>query len=136
MKNWNKPMATVTPFVANEYVAACWGVACDRPEADPIDGHSGWGYDEYHRGADWKDYFHEDKNCGSADNQQIQFNEQHIAVRMDEIRTKGLGDLPCTIVGKNIGDVKPGDYITWTTTSGNRTWTHHGIVTSNVYNHS
>ena len=29
MKRWVKPRTEVQVFEANEYVAACWGVACD-----------------------------------------------------------------------------------------------------------
>lgn len=40
---------------------------------------------------------------------------------------------------KKYSDVKPGDYIYWTTKSGNRTWHHQGYV-KNTYknrpNHS
>ena len=29
MKRWVKPRTEVQVFEANEYVAVCWGVACD-----------------------------------------------------------------------------------------------------------
>ena len=41
MKRWETPRTVVQGFEANEYVAACWYIACDYGEAgmnDPISG--------------------------------------------------------------------------------------------------
>ena len=132
MRTWNKPLAVVAPFIANEYVAACWGVACDVMDKLPNGGTKGSvGYDEFQ-----KNETHRKAFCGQDSHQQVMFDEHRRAISMDEVDTDGLGTLSCTITNMAISDVNPGDYITWTTSHNGRTWTHHGTVTANVYNHS
>ena len=36
-KRWETPKAMVEEFEANEYVAACWGVACSVDEANEVE---------------------------------------------------------------------------------------------------
>ena len=60
-KKWETPRTVVQGFEPNEYVAACWYIACDYGEVgmnDPI-GHL------YHRAYD------NGTGCGYADNQVI-----------------------------------------------------------------
>lgn len=65
---------------------------------------------------------------------------------MEEINTDGLGILQCTITNDSWGetrslnknDLNTGDMVYWTTSSGNRTWHHKGVVniSGNGTNHS
>lgn len=123
-RNWVQPMAVVQKFVANEYIAACWGVKCDSTEKESAS--------VYHRG----------EFCGTGDHYQIKLDDNNVPVSMTETKTDTLGDLPCTIytdasytTRRDLSGIQAGDYIYWTTSAGNRTWHHHGSV-SGLSNHS
>ncbi len=129
---WVQPLATVQQFVANEYVAACWNVKCDVVGVKVGGGYPDEPSDTTHRAA----------FCGADGHYQIELNDNNVPVSMTEIKTDKLGDLPCTLYEdgsytkkKEIATVKSGDYIYWTTSSGKRTWHHHGPV-SGTSNHS
>ena len=112
-QKWIRPQTTIEKFVPDEYIAACWGVACDRWQSDPIEG---------------KGVEHRVDHCGNLKNQVIyDHNSDGIPDEMIEEGTDGLGNLYCTIEG-GISNVRIGDYISWKTTSGNRTWHHYGRV--------
>ena len=135
-KTWSMPQATVQAFEANEYVAACWGVACDvmggeQSGDDPMRPSEGLGHNRIY--------------CGQTSHQLITTDENGIAIAMTEIDTrKSLGtDLPCTLytdgsytTTRDIRTVKEGDYIYWTTSKDTRTWSHHGKVVAGSTNHS
>lgn len=127
-KGWVTPKAMVEEFEANEYVAACWGVACDVEWANRFE----WGQGDYNHGVT-----HDSDHCGNPRNQVIyDYNSDGIADAMIEEGTDGLGDLRCEIFGDpsyssplNISDVKSGMRIYWTTSSSDgRTWNHRGEV--------
>lgn len=127
-KGWVTPKAMVEEFEANEYVAACWGVACEVDQANEVE----WGQGDYDRGVT-----HDSDHCGNPRNQVIyDYNSDGIADAMIEEGTDGLGDLPCKIFRDssyssplNISDVKSGMTIYWTTSSSDgRTWNHIGNV--------
>lgn len=134
-ETWEAPSIAVEQFAANDYVAACWGVGCDWSKANE--------YEKDHHYYDNGNVSHNQGQCGDHGNQVIfDDNNDGIADRMVEVKTSGLGDLLCTIFEdanystiKNIGSVKKGDYIYWTTTSGDRTWHHQGSVFETVPNH-
>lgn len=122
-RKYIKPMASIENFVANEYVAACWGVACSIDPANT--------YDQYTTGVD-----HRSDHCGTETNQHIYTNSNNTPVSMIEEGTDGLGNLTCELYTnsqysrkKNITQVKPGDYIYWTTKADDgRVWHHQGYV--------
>ena len=136
MKTWTQPVATVQPFEANEYVAACWNVTCSVPAEqgvasawDPLapgDGH----------------LTHRSQFCGDPTHYQIILDSNNIPINMVEIQTDNLGDLTCTLFTdgsystiRDISTVTAGEYIYWTTSSGSRTWHHRGTVQGSS-NHS
>lgn len=134
-KTWEIPKAFVQEFEANEYVAACWGVACAVNEANQIENNmNNYDYPNLYHGAD---------NCGKASNQVIfDDNNDGIADRMIETGTNGLGDLSCTIFTDssyknqiNVSSVKSGKTIYWTTSAGKRIWHHVGTVYNTVPGH-
>ena len=127
-QKWIRPQTTIEKFVPDEYIAACWGVACSIDEANAYEqSHYTW-TDEGRKS--WYDLgcTHDIAHCGNSTNQVIyDYNGDGTPDEMIEEGTDGLGNLHCTISG-GIGNVGIGDYIHWTTTSGNRTWHHQGKV--------
>ena len=127
-KSWETPRAMVEEFEANEYVAACWGVAC---EVDWANDYERWEGDISHG------VTHDTAHCGNARNQVIyDYNNDGVADAMIEEGTDGLGNLSCEIYSDprysrplNISEVKSGMTIYWTTSSSDgRTWNHTGKV--------
>ena len=121
-KKYERPMAYEEAFVANEYISACWGVACSIDPANEVDQGK-------------KGVYHQADHCGRDTNQHISTDSNGTAVSMLEDGTDGLGRLTCTLYTdsnyqekRNYSTVKTGDYIYWTTKSGNRTWHHQGLV--------
>lgn len=143
-KNWEMPVTVVQKFEPNEYVAACWAIACtygiegketginnpnlptglhERPDATHTMRGDGTG-------------------CGHEDNQFITENANG-SFSVMEINTQGLGNLNTRLttdsnywnLSPSISNVEPGDQIYWTTTSGDRTWYHMGTVSTSDYGH-
>lgn len=134
-KVYGHPQAVVEGFAPNEYVAACWGVACSTDAANQYEIDKGY-YDggnvSHATGG----------HCGDSTNQKITVNSDNKPVKMTEVGTDGLGNLACTIYAdtsyeqkKDISTVQTGDYIYWTTTSGSRTWHHQGTVVGTYPGH-
>lgn len=121
-RKYERPMAFEETFMTNEYVAACWGVACSIDSANEVDQNNPW-------------VDHKAKHCGLETNQHIYTDSNGVAVSMIEEKTDRLGNLTCNLYtdssyrdSKPYSSVKPGDYIYWTTKSGHRTWHHQGYV--------
>lgn len=140
-RTYCKPMLSVERFAANEYVAACWGVACVVANANT--------YEQTNNTQVWKDdgnNGHRSANCGNAKNQVIyDDNNDNVPDRMIEEGTDGLGNLTCHIysdaaysTSKNIADVKVGDYIYWRTyiddNPQKKCWSHQGKVVAEYPN--
>lgn len=140
MKRWVKPRTEVQVFEANEYVAVCWGVACDV----------NWANNHEQRYGYWDDgnVSHAWDHCGNSSNQVIYDHDNNgVGEAMVETGTDGLGTLECTIyTGYNewngrftgqidVSEVDIGQQIYWTTVSGSRTWHHRGTVTATAEGH-
>lgn len=134
-KGWVTPKAMVEEFEANEYVAACWGVACEVEWANLFELSQG----DYNKGVT-----HDNIHCGNASNQVIyDDNNDGKADRMVEEGTDGLGNLLCTIYSddnyssvRDVSSVKVGQEIYWTTTAADgRTWNHKGTVVASTPGH-
>lgn len=136
-KMWTQPMATVQKFIANEYIAACWGVKCVV---------TGTHINDEFGNETTPNTSHRAQFCGDPTHYQIKLNANNVPESMTEISTDGLGDLPCTLYEnpayttvKDISTVKANDYLYWTTDSTKggykRVWHHHGPV-SGTTNHS
>lgn len=118
---YRKPVMESETFVPSAYCNVCYQVACNVWE-NPPQGEEGW--DENHWGN--KDYIHRKDHCGDPENQVITVNDAGVVTSMTEVGTDGLGKLDCNILSPL--NFKPGMPVKWTTTAGNRTWTHHGFV--------
>lgn len=135
-KMWEEPSIQVQEFMPNEYVAVCWGVSCVTNIANKVE------YQYYHNPVQ-SGVTHGDAYCGQTSHQWlVDSDNNNVAESMIEIDTDGLGNLPCTIYTgpdyqkvRDISTVQSGNYIYWTTTSGNRTWHHQGMVSDTVPGH-
>lgn len=125
-KKWVAPRVEVQKFEANEYVAACWGVACDTRAANKWE-RNHWNGTSIH--VFW--------DCGDADHQVLRDTDGN--GRADVmIETKGDG-LTCTIYpndsftpGTSISPemIEPvyGNTIYWTTELNGRIYHHQGKI--------
>ena len=135
MKRWETPKTVVQEFEANEYVAACWGVACSTGNANAYEIEHGY----YNNGT----VSHSPDHCGTAANQWIYTGDDNIADGMTELNTAGLGDLGCVLYTDNTyhwrgnyADVRPGQTIYWTTgAEDGRVWHHQGTVYASYDGH-
>ena len=124
---WSRPVAAVEQFMPNEYISACWGVACNTTAANAIE-------DRLHNNPYGG---HRSEECGRFDQQAvtgyISDGEFH-ATGMIETDTY-WGTLNCTLytdstftqVG-NWNDVQNGETIYWVTRYGNNVYHHVGTV--------
>ena len=136
MREYVTPRMTGETFAANEYIAACWGVACVTDSANTLE-------EEFYHNPVQSGITHDPNYCGQTTHQWIiDSDNDNVAESMVEINTNGLGSLPCTIYynerywfQRDISTVKSGDYIYWTTSSGDRVWHHQGRVTDTVPGH-
>lgn len=135
-KIWETPRTMVQGFEPNEYVAVCWGVACDVSWAN--------NYEKSHGGDYWNGVTHDGAHCGNSSNQVIfDDNGDGVGDRMIETGTDGLGDLTCNIfwdenfkIPRAVSSVNIGNTIYWTTTaSDGRTWNHKGTVFETAEGH-
>lgn len=123
---WEEPSIEVQKFVPDEYVSACWKVACAVNAANDVE--KKWPYNGSNNFAQGQT--HDEAHCGNETNQWVTDNG------MIEIRTNGLGNLACDLYTNdsytsttNYSSVKDGDYIYWTTRAGDgRVWHHQGYV--------
>lgn len=135
-KMWSTPRTVVQSFEPNEYVAVCWGVKCSTGQANQTEYR-------FYRNPVNAGVIHDDDYCGQTSHQWlVDSDNNNVAESMTEINTNGLGNLPCTVytnerytAPRDISTVHAGDYIYWTTTSGDRTWHHQGWVSNTVPGH-
>lgn len=114
-------------FSPDEYVAVCWGVACERP----YDGSDG--YESIINGAN---LIHRANHCGTVTNQYIV--EDGSGISMIELNAENLpAELSCTFytdgtysTPTTLTDVNVGDTVYWTTSNedGSWVWAHYGTV--------
>lgn len=133
-KTWEVPVICVQQFEANEYVAACWSVACSV------------GFGNY-GGYDWsywnnfeplgRDKDNHTGSCSQAINNQ--FRVENGVVSFDVEKSDQLGSLSgkytSYIENGSDGVVSDGDIIFWYTEAGadknspdGRRWNHYGTV--------
>lgn len=141
-KMWNTPKTVVQSFEPNEYVAACWAIACTYGIQGGEDGIN----NPSQKWSEGKDAIHtlraDGTGCGHEDNQYITENANG-SFSVMEINTQGLGNLNTRLtknpnyryLSASISNVNPGDTIYWTTSSGSRTWYHMGTVSTADYGH-
>lgn len=137
MREYIRPTMQGEMFAANEYVTACWGVACSTDDANAVEKNWYWGPSWFPGLSNYQlGQTHDTAHCGKMTNQWvIDDNGDGVIDKMIETGTSGLGDLNCVLysdakydTGASFDGVGIGSYIYWTTSSGNRTWHHQGKV--------
>lgn len=135
---YERPLLAVELFEANEYVAACWYVACNYGAANEVE----WGMKPTNPNNKGDNNYtdgqtHAAGQCGTSGNQVIVTDANGVATGMYEINsTTGVKNLECVLyTGSNYkqtasySGVEVGDYIYWTTKLENgTTWYHQGEV--------
>lgn len=134
---YGAPVIREEVFAADEYVAACWNIACgigenagygDAGAAPDLFGGSDTTHGKIPEGR---------TGCGYKENQYIVVGADG-NVSMTEQNARQFHDMPCTItdddwnpISLNASQLKPGMVIHWTTsgTGGDtRVWHHMGYV--------
>lgn len=117
MKRWVKPRTEVQVFEANEYVAACWAIACTYGIRGGETGINN-PYMSWREGDGATHTLRSDgTGCGHEDNQYITENANGTFSVM-EINTQGLGNLNTRLttnssyrgLSSSISDVEPGGH--------------------------
>lgn len=116
MREYVTPRMTGETFAANEYIAACWGVACATDEANILERR-------FYRNPVKAGITHDSDHCGLLTNQWVIDDDNDGTVdRMVETGTDGLGNLTCTRYTNSnyrtptgFSDVQVDSYIYWTT---------------------
>lgn len=142
-KVWSAPKAVAEQFVPNEYVAACWGIACAVAP-----GHDGFGKDtnDGHQVGTGVCGNIESQYVQNLGNDQYQLSENNRDYGMmqctiypegfdyDTHTVNGSGQTTITITNKDIQDNNGVFTLYWTTTWKDNIWYHYGTV--NLTGHS
>lgn len=140
-KNWKMPKTVVQRFEPNEYVAACWTVACkvgygNYGRYGDWDNWKYWNYQEPYGGA-----CHDHTgSCSIAENNQFNVSANGtVSFYAENSSDQGSlnGGYTDYIDVNNSGKIDDGDIIFWYTLSENndRRWNHYGIVVNPTPEH-
>ena len=137
MRSWVKPRTEVQKFEANEYVAACWSVACKVGNGNY--GGYNWSYwgGQKPYGGECDDHT---GSCSEAGNNQFNVDANgNVSFYAEESSDQGSLNGGYTGYIDNNGNnvVDDGDKIFWYTLSGNRDrrWNHYGTVVNPTPEH-
>ena len=140
MKNYVKPMMESEVFAANEYIAACFQLACGRGSDPSLPYGSHWQTDE--RGNVSHSTIGTPNTCGDATANRVITDDGGCFQNVGEYNGEqgwlnGGLDYILQMDGNNTVD--PGDVIFWhTETNGGfkkRKWNHWGVVQQQDPNH-
>lgn len=129
-KRWGTPRAVVEKFEPNEYVAACFKLACQRGSENNLK------YGEHWNNPESGNVSHSPmgtpNTCGDADANRVITDDGGVFQSVGELNGEqgwlnGGLDYILQMDGKNTVD--PGDVIFWhTNASDGRKWNHWGVV--------
>ena len=126
MKSWVRPRTEVQAFEADDYVAACWYIACDYGQGENGNHDPKGGF---------HDAYEDGTGCGWEDNQVIRESSKGVFTLREEdgfgedydmmmTRNSNWSGLSSTLSGVTVGET-----IYWTTNaSDGRSWYHKGQV--------
>ena len=126
MKSWVRPRTEVQAFEADDYVAACWYIACDYGQGENR---------HYDPKRGFHDAYEDGTGCGWEDNQVIRESSKGVFTLREEdgfgedydmmmTRNSNWSGLSSTLSGVTVGET-----IYWTTNaSDGRIWYHKGQV--------
>lgn len=145
-KKWEEPKIQVQEFVANEYVAACYYLACERGNSpDNVPDLSNWNNIAEKEAGDGVPITHAKTGiqgtCGDASANRVLTTEGSIYPKVQEKNgvqgwiSGGFDKWEDVVKDGKIGE---GDIIYWHTESnnGDRRWNHWGHVGRSDANHS
>ena len=122
---YESPVLIFENFSPNEYVAACWKIACDVDSANAYEKKIG--VPSWHR--------HRAEHCGTASNQVIMDANGDGILEMVEENTDRLGILNCTpyydadyTQARDLQNLKSGETLFWETKHYSLVWHHAGTV--------
>ncbi|MGN0643687.1 hypothetical protein [Gemmiger sp.] len=137
-QTWVTPRVNIQNFEANEYVAACWGVACKVGSGD----YGGYTWSPYWQGLEplGRDKDDHTGPCSHSENNQFRVNDSSTEVtdfweiNADQ-KTNLNGGVTYYIDNDNSGNINGGDIIFWYTDGSKdqnnpygRRWLHYGTV--------
>lgn len=138
MRSWTTPQVSAQVFNADEYVSACWYVACNYEAANAVEKQMSPTNPNNNGSNNYTDgQTHDAAHCGTSGNQVIVTDENNVATGMYEINsTTGVKELQCSLftnaeykISMPYSNVRIGDTIYWTTSlSSGTTWYHQGLV--------
>lgn len=141
LEKWETPRVTIQEFEPNEYVAACWTVACmvgngDYGRYGSRDRWRHWGYREPY-GSDCHNHT---GSCSIEKNNQFNVSKDGVVSFYAENSSEQgslNGGYTDFIDNNEDGVVNDGDIIFWYTLSGNsdRRWNHYGTVVNPTPDH-
>lgn len=138
-KTWETPKVLVEEFEENEYVAACYSVVCNVNAANDVEKKWMISTGPWWNSSKISNYdagqTHSATACGSPGNYYIIDNNNDGKFDSMIENSSDLGRLPCTIytndsykIPASWSGINSGQIVYWTTSSGDRTWHHQGIV--------
>ena len=149
-KMYEKPMAFEEAFVADEYVAACYFLACERGSngwtgnADKWGGVREYGYGVSHYAEYGRNVSHSPlgtaNTCGDKTANRVITDNGGVFEKVQEHNGQ-QGWISGTYCGYDDNDhnnkLSPGDTVYWCTYSGNknRRWNHYGTLEQADANH-
>ena len=129
-KRWEEPKIGVQKFVPNEYVAACYMLACQRGPEDSLIYGSHW--DSHERGDVSHSAIGTPNTCGDASANRVITDDGGVFQSVGEFNGEQgwlNGGLDYILQKDSNNTVDPGDVIFWhTTASDGRRWNHWGMV--------
>ena len=141
MKDYVRPMMESEVFAANEYIAACFQLACHRGSYGNSYPDSNW--DGRERGDVSHSTIGTPNTCGDASANRVITSEGGVFQSVGEYNGEQgwLNGRLTNIVDNGDGVTGPGDLVFWYTESGNRwspkyrRWNHWGYIEQEDPNH-
>ncbi len=129
-KKYEKPVMFIQKFVPDEYVAACYQLACRRGSCSELE--YGWHWNTGERGNVSHSALGTPDTCGDADANRVITDEGGFFQSVGEYNGQQgwlNGGLDYVLQRDGNNTVDPGDVIFWHTTSRDgRKWNHYGVV--------
>lgn len=139
-KTWENPRILVQQFVPNEYVAACYQLACSRGSYGNSYPDSNWGGPE--RGDVSHSTLGTPATCGDVSANRVITSDGGVFQSVGEYNGEQgwLNGRLTNIVDNGDGVTGPGDLVFWYTEAGNRwsgyrKWNHWGYIEQEDPNH-
>ena len=136
-KKWEKPVTVVEKFEANEYVAACFKLACGRGSDPSLPYGAYWERGE--RGDVSHSPIGTPNTCGDANANRVITDDGGFFQSVGDLNGEQgwlNGGLDYVLQRDGNGTVDPNDVIFWhTNASDGRRWNHWGIVQQEDPNH-